>query len=266
MKGTCLTCVDDILYADINYVPDPIVFAVKLKITNNEGFTCYYKVKADGTPPAGWTLDEQNLGSVVNGGVGTFTYTGFKRTKPASIATELEETVDTLIEVYTDAGYTDLFCAVSYGQQFVLIDYTSVEWTTHTHNNFDDGTVQGWVGPGAQGFGASTAYYKSPPYSLYALMYAFGDYYIYKNFTVGNLTKAFVVLNMYGEWFAGATNIPFLVRFDTSKEYQWWQTRRVWYQWCFPFPVNATTQLRIGQWVGSGAIRFYMDDFRLLTR
>lgn len=271
LKHSVLTCVDDVLYAEIHGVPDPIVFKIRLRINNNEGFTCWYKVVADGTPPSGWTIDEQYLGSVVNGGAGTFTYSGFKRARPTSVSTELEETVNMKIEVYKDSGYTDLFCTCSFTQDFVIIDYSSAVWTENTYNNFDDGSVQGWTCP-FTGCSLSVAsdYYVSAPYAL--KMYSDQGWYesrMRKSITIGAVTKAFCVFFLRNWWEAG-TPRDTQIWFDDVVKYNWPYNivHQIWIQCCFPLPINATTQLDIGcKYVTPTGYRHYwLDEFRVITR
>ena len=199
---------DSDIYFDVNGLPDPFSIEIPIGITNNENITLYFKATLV-SPPADWSNYDQQLGSVDSGATSTFIYTP-KRAQPTLTNGEYDETITLKIQAYTDDTYSTL-----YGEQTVdltvhFFDHEDSSWTVLYHDDFDDGTTQGWGSKSAEDFTPLTGYgcsapktsnthYISSPYALYENRTSASTYVIYKTYSVGSYTKARMVLHFYSK-------------------------------------------------------------------
>lgn len=153
------------IYSDLVDLPDPVVIGVTVRAFNYDSVGLYMKVDAT---LAGWTFTTFNLGLL---GSGANVYNNLDnfgtRAKPGS---ETTETIVMRLRAYTDSGYTDLKWTFQRNLIVIFIKSDDGSWTTDLLNDFDDGTVQGWLAEALGPYGTivisvETDYVLSAPYS-----------------------------------------------------------------------------------------------------
>ncbi len=135
--------IDSELYFDIANLEDPFTVITPIGISNNEDQILYFEVLVIG-PPAGWAATPQQLGSVASHDSELFLFEP-TRTTPVLAAGELDENITLRINAYTDAIYTILYATQTLAVTVHWFDHTDVAWTVIDHDNFDGGTLEGWV-------------------------------------------------------------------------------------------------------------------------
>lgn len=146
------------IYTDLASLPDPVELGLTARIFNYDSVTLYMKM--DGSGP-GWTFTENNLGSLASG---ANMYENIddlgSKAKPAS---ETVESITVRLRAYTDAGYANLKWTYERSIVMVFLKTDDGSWTTSISNNFDDGTVQGWLA--TEVCEVASDYVLSVPYS-----------------------------------------------------------------------------------------------------
>lgn len=201
-----LTYWDPNIYFDVNGLPDPFTIEIPLGITNNENSTLYFKATLV-SPSSDWSDYEQELGSVGSGATSSIIYTP-KRAQPTLTNGEYDETITLKIEAYTDDTYSTLYGSQTVDITIHFFDHSDSSWTVLYHDNFDDGTSQGWsygtleiFAPGGS-YGcvsphADDDHYISSPYALRPKTSSEDRNAIYKNYSVGEYNKAIMILHFY---------------------------------------------------------------------
>ena len=160
------------IYSDLVGLPDPVIIGVTVRAFNYDSVGLYMRVDAT---LAGWTFTETDLGLL---GAGANVYVNLddfgSRAKPGA---EVTETIALRLRAYTDSGYTDLKWTFQRNLVVVFIKSDDGSWATDLLNDFDDGTVQGWLvealGPyGSVVISVEMDYVLSNPYSCRMKVYS----------------------------------------------------------------------------------------------
>lgn len=267
LRHPTVTCIDPIVYVDINNVVDPFVASyLWLSITNQEGATTYYKIYSGSGNLAGHTFTTQKLGSIANATVDVKVFTGSSRTLPASGSIPngyyLSEDINLTVEAYSDSGYTASLGSVDFVLTYRFIDRLNAAWTVVTSDNFDDGTTGSWNTVQTAGstnwLTVSNSVYRSAPYSLNVDSES-GDV-PYPN---SNMWKQYANPSATGSafWIASvmtahvktaipSSNMTSAVRFEiddvTKYKFQFYNPL-VWYQAVIPVATGSTNKIAIRQ-------------------
>mgnify|MGYP000565990474 CR=1 FL=1 len=189
-------------YVDVYELPDPFTVSVILSIVNNEGITLYFKAKLV-NPPSGYSNYEKTLGSV-GAGASVMKAFSFDRSQPTLTNGELSETLTLRVEAYRDSGYTNLYDAVEKNFTINYLNREDPAFTKIIHNNFDDGTKQGWLS-GSGGIFPKAAYNLNNvvSYHYYSPSYALKNYesdkHQYKSVDTSGYSKAFLIIHLFRE-------------------------------------------------------------------
>ena len=200
--------VDPDIAMSFRNLSDPFKSRVPIGITNTWTATLYFRATLIGAPP-GYSNYEKYLGAIASG-ASVYKIWEFDRAKPAARITD-----DLLIELraYTDAAYTQVFGYADLACKYHLFDHELL--TLVDHDDFDDGTKQGWASYGAYGEGLDDTVYLTAPYSLGAW----------------GLTNA----AEYRIFIANVVKQPAAARPPKDK----------WFRICLFLPVNSSPQVKI---------------------
>jgi len=233
-------------YADLG---SPLAINVPLGITNNEDIELYFKALLE-SPPEGYSDYEKALGAV-GAGSSKMALFSFSRDKPTAEA--VEELFLRLI-AYTDPDYTTPYGSLTAKIRLHLIDHNDPSWDVLVHDDFDDGTTQGWDlgGPAvlkasgspteyyAVDRGPDTTHYISAPYAYSAWGHEQYAHYHYKDIEVGSGYKeAVFIVHIYCK--SGADYAVFKlgnkIIFDAE-----WSPLDKWVRLALPLPTGQTTR------------------------
>jgi len=266
-------------YQDIEGLSSPLTENFPIGVTNNETAAKYIRAQLV-SPPAGWGSYDVQLGSVA-AGTSTFLIFSPTRTTPTLTAGEYEESLTLRISVYNDAGYSELYGSAELTFTMSFFDSTDPAWTVVDIDNFDDGTLEGWAMsttgiidescPNSWASGARTEHFITSPYSLGIPAQATRDH-CYKDFTVGNVTKARLVVHAYLEtyYYGGFLTMLALQRGSdlilpggVSRV----MPHDVWIRLSYSFPVNATTRLRYAvNYIDASTPRVWLDKIKIIRK
>jgi len=267
--------VDPDIYYDVQYTPDPIPLWLRLAIANNEGLTLYFKA-APSQLPSGWSMDEQTLGSLADGGRGTFTVS-LSRSKPSIPFPTLDEDLIIRISAYRDDAYTDLYGYIDIPLTAHGIDSDDPNWTVIKDADFDDGTTQGFeqhleiesADRYSTSWGLTDGTYVSPPYSLEAHVetreygYFHAWYGAKCSYDASAYSKAFVAFcarrtDHVHEVYVESDGMGYAFTLPNYDK---------WYRAVTPIKPVAGT-LKIYAWFSLGRVSggaFYLDDVKIIA-
>lgn len=228
-------------YVCISNLKDSILnMSIAFKIESFENKSFWFMIDQYQTPPAGWSVAPYYIGKIDPDTTMSFVYSNLARAKPSSIPEgRITETLALVVKAYYNATYTNLYSQADFTVRYHFIDIESTAWTILYHDNFDDGTTQGW----AQGGGGLEWYnhYRSWPCSLNT------GYGASKTFnTNGPFTEAYFVCPC---WVGGGSE--FWLAFNQQRQFQSEVTtpRDGWYSLAVPLPVGSNTQVQTQGWV-----------------
>ena len=257
---------DPDIYFDVNDLPDPFTINIPLGITNNENSTLYFKATLV-NPSSDWSDYDQQLGSVDSGASSYFIYT-LKRAQPTLTDGEYDETITLKIEAYTDDTYSTLYGSKTVDITIHFFDHSDPSWTVLYHDDFDDGTTQGWSSSSGTVEGYShgsieltTDHYVSAPYSLSETSSI--KYYAHKSYDIGNYTKARMIIHAYV-----ISNAAFALmigdKLVVEKRLAYHGIpKEKWVRLCFDMPVNTTVEVK---WAASSAGSVYFDEIFVIAK
>lgn len=144
------------IYLDLKDLPDPIYLGISARCFNLSASNLSFYLTGEG---ADWIFPSSNaVGTILSGRNHRYNAHNFcRRSKPSA------ETVDSIVAILT-AGPYEIRKTINI--HFIKSDDGS--WTENEHNDFDDGSKQGWshiVGSGKNSFIVSE-YAMSPPYAF----------------------------------------------------------------------------------------------------
>lgn len=154
------------IYRDIVNLPNPVLLGITIRYFNYDDVGLYFQITGSA---AGYTFGTVNLGLLASGANAYINLDQFaSRAKPAG---ETTENITLTLRAYTDAGYSVLKWTYDRVVSVVFINSADPSYTVDVLNNFDDGTVQGWVFTNEAGganptLAVAVDYTLSPPYSL----------------------------------------------------------------------------------------------------
>jgi len=280
------------IYRDIESLPDPMLLGLTIRAYNYDDVALYFQIT--GSHPD-YTFNTVNLGRVGSGANIKRNLDEFaSRARPA---VETEEVITLILRAYTDSGYTDLKHTYQRSVTVVIINSADGSWTIDEHDDFDDGTVQGWAvaceyncASGYPTLTVVTDYVLSPPNSLRAancslsLTYAMG-FRVYKSFTTPDRNTVYAILNIRLGRTATTTYINAVrttrnttVLVQIGNKWVSWTTRRSadyaplnkWMRIVVPLPRNATVEISVRtQWTQDAIPqegRLWLDDFKIISR
>jgi len=239
--------IDPDLYMDVRDLPDPFELQTPIAITNNETIDLYYRVELI-NPPVGYSEYVDDVG-VIGAGASTFKVFTFKRVQPTLVDGELSEDLLIRISAFTDSAYTDLYAQAEFPFTIHYYDHGDPAWTELYHDNFDDGTAQGWeapigsIDPAIGVWGGNTVesvHYITPPYGLNASTTS--GRYAKKDYTVGAYTRAYVTLHFY---LRSYQEVAIKIGDQLVKPGVVPAPWDRWTRFCYPLPVNATTTVAL---------------------
>lgn len=257
-----------------NLKSDILAMSIALQIKNQEDSGYYFKIEKHTEPPAGWTIPSMTIGYVDKDETKTFTYS-VSRIKPTTIPEGLiTENISLVVKAYYDPSLTDLYSQDSFNVTFNFIDRLASVWTTIYHDNFDDGTTQGWSGIGHYPrISVSNTYYRSFKYSLrvnseytnHGKEVGFS-----KTFTIGSgVQKAYLIYSIRSDLWGSAR-----IEFDGVSYFQpdVQPQDNVWYQFTIPLPVSEVPGMSKTTTVGIWALLAdygnsfaYLDDVYVIV-
>lgn len=284
-------------YCDLRDVTDPVYLGLGTWIFNHDSVTLYMQVTGSGV---GWTMGSTNLGSISAGGNFRKEITRFaQKAKPSG---EINDTIIVTLNAYTDSGYSNLKWTFEKTVSVFFFDSTDPSWTTDELDDFDDYTRQGWLcfhgisgawPPGIHPCGyvvgaycrPSASVFRSAPYSLqkscnHTSASGHDKDGFFKTFTIPDKDEIFMIADVYivmpysdtrGFYLShGNTNPP--TWFENGVELNTVTDNTPtgkWVRLVAPLPRNVTEELRVGyrgNYGGYSNIRFYMDDFKIISR
>lgn len=257
-----------------NLKSDILAISIALQIKNQEDSGYYFKIEKYVEAPAGWTIPSMTIGYIDRDETKAFTYS-VSRIKPTAIPEGLiTENISLVVKAYYDPSLTDLYSQDNFNVTFNFIDRLASVWTTIYHDNFDDGTTQGWSSIGHYPrITVSDTYYRSFKYSLrvnsrytnHGQEVGFS-----KTFTIGSgVQKAYLIYSIRSDMW-GSARIEFdgVTYFQPDMQPQ----DNVWYQFTIPLPVSEvpgmskTTTVGIWALLADSENSFaYLDDVYVIV-
>jgi hypothetical protein len=274
-------------YICINNLKDATLrMQIALQIKNQEASPFYFKVDQYSAPPSGWSVLPMLVGAVQVGETKQFIYANASRSKPTSIPQgRLTESISLVVKAYYDSGYTNLYSQDNFTVTFNFLDLTSNQWTTLYHDNFDDGTTQGWTVSG-EGYnyhgasvGVSDTYYRTFQYSLRLdawAAYSYGTSWrrgcFQKTFNVGSVNEVYLIYSIRSDdWQAHYTygvkiNGVTYFKSDTPN-----LATNTWYQVAVKLKPAQTNAVQIwtvyvDSGTGSNHRYSYLDDVYVIAK
>lgn len=266
-----------------NLKDDPLTMQIALQIKNQEDSGYYFKIDQFAVPPSGWSVLPMAVGFVDVDQTKQFVYDNVFRSRPTSIAQgRLTESISLVVQAYYDPGCTNLYSQDDFTVTFNFLDLTSLAWTTLYHDDFDDGTTQGWssVLEGSRNYGdgivASDTYYRSFQYSL--RLYTYTRYNTYgswcrtgyqKSFDIGLTSEVYLIYSLRSEnWVAHderGVQINGITYFksDVTPE------ANIWYQFAVKLKPAEANQVTIWMtYLGNvnADVYSYLDDVYVIAK
>lgn len=287
------------IYRDVLNLPDPVKLGLTIRYFNNSALTLYFRIEGTGT---GYTFTPVNMGSLASGLNAYYNLDQFgSRAKPAAGAFtqgELEEKVTLTLKAYTDAGYSVLYDTFSRDVTLNWIKSDDPAFTEDFLNNFDDGTVQGWVAMSEVGndggyptLAAAADFFLSAPDSLKMTSRrdpSTGELRsrLYKSFATPNKTKVYAIVDVRWNRYSTNTNpknlteqIDSAVLLFIGRPYNGvnadYYPMAKWMRFVVPLPANTTVEIRIvpdcyiNYTVGIDPFQdsyFWIDDFKIISK
>lgn len=234
-------------YICINDLKDDILkMKISLRIQNFENTSFWFSIGSYTSPPAGWTVDTLYIGLIGIDATKDFVYSNVTRARPDSISQgRVTESVELVVKAYYDPSYLNFYSQANFSVRFHLIDITSPDWVTLYHDNFDDGTNQGWqsVGPADYFAVESYTYYRSWPNSLKISSYpSYSSSYLKRFDTTGPYAEAYLVYSIRSTWGGfGQIDLNGTTYFKPDLQ----PATDTWYQVAIPLPLSKVTEAKI---------------------
>jgi len=275
-------------YICVNNLADNILqMQIALEIKNQENMTLYFKVDQYESPPNGWTINAMAVGPVNVDETKQFVYDGAFRVRPTSIPEgRLTETINLVIQAYYDSGYTNFYSQDNFTVTFNFLDLNSPTWTVLYHDDFDDGTTQGWSyilnrypsSPkgGDASIEVSDTYYRSFHYSLklhtwtYATQYSeWASAAFSKSFDIGLPTEAYLIFSIRSDDWSAFDDYGIKINGVTYFKSDVIPEVNTWYQFAIPLRLGEKNTVEI--WVtylqGNDKHAYsYLDDVYVIGK
>ena len=260
--------VDPDIAMSFRNLSDPFTSRVPIAITNTWTATLYFRATLI-NPPPGYSNYTTYLGSVAQG-ASAYKIWEFDRAKPPARITD-QLTIE--LRAYLDAAYTTPFGYADLACKYHLFDHTIL--TLVDHDDFDDGTFQGWTCVGCNSwtkFDLDGTVYLTAPYST--KMHRLGGagaqtWHAKKTFTIGAVTRAFVVfhvkpgvtpgdpLRQTSVKVAGVLKVPYAAMPPSGK----------WFRLCLFLTPNQDNELRLSCYnaVNEARTQLNLDEIWVVT-
>jgi hypothetical protein len=241
------------LYNDITDFPNPFTMKIPIGIANTHpSATLYFKVSIV-LPPAAYSVSFTNLGSLAIGSSAIFTFTP-ERSLPTLTAGEYDETLTLRVDAYTDPGYTVAYANQTLNVTIHHFNHTDGSWIVVRHDTFDGADNDGWGGVNC---GKTSAYgFLSSP-CAFVCAYDQNQGYSwsgYKNFVVGNYTKARFILHIKAPDPYNQQSVEINIDGVAKKQRDVHLPADTWCRLAYNMPVNKTTLVRVHSQTYSGAV------------
>lgn len=268
--------------------PNPLVLQIALQIKNQENSSYYFRIEQYSAPPSGWTVDPLDIGLINVDQTKDFTYTVL-RSRPTSIPSGIiTEPINLVVKAFYDI-YGTLYSQDNFNVTYHFLDVSASSWAFLDHDNFDDGSVQGWSaggichyyyapGDAPPSLVISTDYYRSFPYSTQlgciradnANRINGATIFYEKNFTVPAIYhEAYLVYSLRSPDLSTEA-----VYFDGLKSFEpdVSPIPNNWYQVAIPLKVShgtfavSMTAVRIQFEVSGSNVSAYLDDVFVVAK
>jgi len=243
--------------------------------------TLYFKVGQYEAPPSGWTIVDRPVGAINVDETKQFVYDGAFRVKPSSIPDgRLTETINLVVQAYYDSGYTNFYSQDNFTVTFNFLDLNSPVWTILYHDDFDDGTSQGWTYSqecgdcswGSTSLKAVTTYYRSFQYSL-ELYISQGKYgwrraAFKKSFDIGLANEVYLVFSVRSDNWNSFDDYGIRINGVTYFKSDVMPQPNVWYQFAIPLRIAETNTVEIWvSYIGTYSQAYaYLDDVFVISK
>jgi len=234
-------------------------------------------------PTTSWSYTSKDLGLVEPGKSVIFIFDP-RRLKPTLTAGEYDEQLTVHLAAYRDPDYTMLLAEIDLPTLIHFYNSLDPAWTIIARDNFDDGTVQGWVGRAAGAVDAlapfctevhvAAEHWVSPPYSLSMSGQAVHpNVHAEKSYNAVGRTKARLTLHLYREvGIHGTCALAILLRRYTESNLilpaalsMALEANR-WHRLAFNFPTDVATAIWIGTACTAGLSLNWFDEIRIVAK
>jgi len=264
-----------------NLKDDPLTMQIALQIKNQEDSAYYFKVDQFSSPPAGWSILPMAVGLIDVDETLQFAYKNVFRSRPASISEgRLTESINLVVQAYYDPGYTSLYSQDDFTVVFNFLDLTSANWAMLYHDDFDDGTTQGWVAHrvdsnGGAEVGVSDTYYRSFQYSLRLRTFTSGGYNYWsraayrKTFDIGVGSEVYLIYSLRSDNWNAYSDSGVQINGTTYFKSDVTPATNTWYQFAVKLKPAQLNQVDI--WVayvyGSNQNAYaYLEDVYIIAK
>ena len=184
------------IYNDVNSLPNPFTMNIPVGITNTATSTLYLKISLV-DPPAAYLDYMQNLGSLAPSESKIFTFP-IVRQQPTLTDGEYEELLIFQIDIYSDEDQSVLYGTQTLEAIAHHFDHDDASWTVVAHDTFDGADQDSWAGTNVIRTAPGDPFYSSPA-ALQCPWVSNGNrtWSAYKDYTVGSVTKARIVIHYY---------------------------------------------------------------------
>lgn len=245
------------VYVDVTDLPDPFTMNIPVGISNTHpSATLYFKCEIT-SPPGDYSDTDTNLGSIANGASSIFTFQPV-RALPALTAGEYNETLTFRVTAYTDAGYSSEYAHQDLSVTIHHFNHIDGSWTIIYHDTFDAGSTDGWGGINCGLTGPTQPFYSSPHAFLCAYCQPPNggrSWSGYKNFTVGNYTRARMVIHYYTNQAPGyLQQTDILVDGVGKKQLNVMMPQSQWVRLAWNMFLNKTGTVYVTSWAYNGVV------------
>ena len=217
--------------------------------------TLYFKASIV-SPPADYSVSSTNLGSLAPGANAVFTFTPV-RAQPSLSAGEYDEPLTFRIDAYTDAGYSAPYANQTLSVTIHHFNHTDASWTVISHDTFDGADQDGWGGINVYRTSPGMPFYSSPA----ALVCPYCQppnggrgWSAYKDFTVGNFTKARIVFHYYTNQAESYQQTDILVDNICKKPLNLSVPASKWVRFAYNMFKNKTGRVYVTNWAYNGTV------------
>jgi hypothetical protein len=185
------------VYVDVTDLPDPFTMNIPVGISNTHTATLYFNCSIQ-SPPGDYSVSSTNLGALAAGVSGVLPFIS-ERAQPSLTAGEYDETLTFRVTAYTDAGYSSEYAHRDLSVTIHHFNHTDGSWAILYHDTFDAGGTDGWGGINCGLSPSYIAQFYSSPHSYLSACWqgSLRTWSALKEFTVGNYSKARMVLHYY---------------------------------------------------------------------
>ena len=239
------------LYNDVTDFPNPFTMKIPIGIANTHpSATLYFRVSIV-SPPAAYSVSSTNLGSLVFGTSGIYTFAPV-RALPTLTAGEYDETLTFRVDAYTDSGYSAAYANQTLSVTIHHFNHTDGSWTVIAHDTFDDGGTNGWatsgtyVEAGAYAFFAerqTTLGFLSSPYAMHVSAPITGKGY--KNYNTNGYSKARFVYHVREAVYQGVYHAShnLMINYVVKKYLSFLLPDNQWCRLAFNMPIGASIEV-----------------------